>query len=189
MTKFDNFKQYIEARGSFSDDNEALEYLQLHYLIKRPIKLLLRKLKAIDDECIHQEISMLLTKHKEFGLNIQPSLSKFSYGIWEYAIDTSYVRNIPNAKMYLHKLYDCLGQSLNNPKSRKQFVLLTAFQIATLSYDGNDLKELYSIIAQKEPLYAKQIFKFVNTDILYILKESNSNDALERFKSFAQKYI
>lgn len=157
--------------------------------MRNPDNFLSKRLDAIDDESIRQEISTLLAKHKELCSNVQSTLDKFSDGIWDYAIDTSYVRKTPDAKIYLYNLYNLLGWSLNNEKSRKEFVLLTAFQIATSSCGGNDLKELYGVITQKEPLCAKQIIKLCNNEILYILKESNSNDALERFKSFAQKYI
>ncbi len=186
MAKFDNFKQYIEARGSFSNEKEAMEYIQLHYIMRNHANFLSKRLDVINDESIQQEISMLLTKHKEQCSNVQTALNKFSDGIWNYAINTSYVRRTPDAKLYVHRLYDLQGQTLRGEKARKQFALLTAFQIATSMYDGNDLKELYGIIAKKEPLCAKQIIKLCNSEILDVLKTSNSDEALKRFEPFAK---
>ncbi len=186
MAKFDNFKQYIEARSSFLNEKEALEYLQLHYVMRNHANFLSKRLDVINDESIQQEISMLLTKHKELCSNIQSTFYKFSYRIWNYNISTKYVRRTPDAKLYVHRLYELQGQTLRSEKTRKQFVLLTAFQIATSMYDGNDLKELYDIIAQKEPLCAKQIIKLCNSEILDVLKTSNSDEALKRFEPFAK---
>lgn len=189
MAKFDNFKQYIEARNSFANNNEAREFLQEHYTIHKGINFLLKRLDVINDELVQHEILTLLVEYKETRNKILCQLRNFPGRVCAYyGFNLKYAKLTPTAKLFLYKLYVTENQTLNDKKSFKKFCYLTAFQIATSLSGGNDLKELYSIISQNEPSFAKQIIKSVNKEISYILKLSNSIDALERFGPFARKY-